>query len=143
MSPFLVRPALPADYPGIARIQTASPGAAQWPLGDYSNFTVLVALDGAEMVGFCAWRQTASDEAELLNLAVVPARRKLGVGMALLEELRQIARGALFLEVGAQNVAAAALYRKAGWREVSLRKDYYGQGNNAIVMKISSCYSPH
>ena len=137
-----IRAAGGADYPAVARIQAASPGAAQWPVGDYSNFVVLVAVAGGVAAGFCAWRQTAEDEAELLNLAVMPEARQQGVGLALLEALRRVARGTLFLEVAEGNGAARALYRKAGWEVVAVRKEYYGPGNNAIVMKITSCYSP-
>ncbi|NDJ09691.1 MAG: hypothetical protein EBY17_00650 [Acidobacteriia bacterium] len=33
-----IRVARVADYPAISRIQEASPEAAQWPVGDYSNY---------------------------------------------------------------------------------------------------------
>ena len=138
----LIGAAREADYPEVARIQAAAPEAAQWPLGDYSGFQVLVAWEGETALGFCAWRQTATDEAEMLNLAVSPAWRKRGAGRALVAELRRMAAGTIFLEVAEANTPARALYRKTGWVEVSQRKDYYGPGQNAIVMKNSSCYSP-
>jgi len=134
-----IKPATFADYPGVARIQALSPEAAQWPLGDYSNFEVVLALKNSAPAGFCAWRQTADDEAELLNMAVEPRMRRKGVATALLEDLRRRAKGSIFLEVEAGNTAAQTLYRRAGWEEVSVRKDYYGPGRNAIVMKKSSC----
>ena len=135
----LIRAAREADYPEVARLQAAAPEAAQWPLGDYSGFLVLLAWEGETAMGFCAWRQTAADEAEMLNLAVAPACRKRGAGRALVEELRRRAAGTIFLEVAEANTAARALYRKTGWVELSERKDYYGPGQNAIVMKNSSC----
>ena len=135
----LIRAAREADYPEVARLQAAAPEAAQWPLGDYSGFLVLVAWEGETALGFCAWRQTAADEAEMLNLAVAPACRKRGTGRALVEELRRRAAGTIFLEVAEANTAARALYRRTGWVELSERKDYYGPGQNAIVMKNSSC----
>jgi ribosomal-protein-alanine N-acetyltransferase len=128
-----------ADYPAIARIQMRVPEAAQWPLGDYSNYQLIVACVGADVVGFCAWRQTAADEAELLNLAVHPEYREKGIGTALAEELRRIAKGQIFLEVEEQNQVARRLYERAGWVELGVRNDYYGPGRNAIVMKIRSC----
>ncbi|HVW09682.1 MAG TPA: GNAT family N-acetyltransferase, partial [Bryobacteraceae bacterium] len=97
MSSIAVRSAAERDFPAIARIQLTSPEAAQWPLGDYSGFEVLLALlhEGRTEVpaGFCAWRQTSLDEAELLNLAVVPEFRRRGVASALLNALIQIAKG--------------------------------------------------
>ena len=135
----MIRAASEMDYPAVARIQAAVPEAAQWPLGDYSNFQVLVALAGSEAAGFCAWRQTAVDEAEMLNLAVAPPHRGKGVGRALVRELRRVAAGTIFLEVAEGNVAARALYEEAGWVEVARRKNYYSGAQDAIVMKNLSC----
>ena len=137
-----VRPATEHDFRAIGRIQQAAPEAAQWPLGDYSGTPVLIAFVGAIPAGFCAWRQTAPDEAELLNLAVDSTHRRRGVASALLTALCQTAAGTLFLEVAEHNSAAIALYLAHGWERVALRKGYYDQGKiNAIVMKKTSCYS--
>lgn len=134
-----VRPGTERDSPAIARLQALAPEAAQWPLGDYSGSSLLVAMIDGTPVGFCSWRQTASDEAELLNLAVDPAFRRRGVGRALLGALEKAASGAIFLEVAETNMPARVLYRKAGWKEIAVRKGYYDQGNiNGIVMKKGS-----
>jgi ribosomal-protein-alanine N-acetyltransferase len=134
-----IRPASPRDYPAIAEIQSACPQAAQWPIGDYSNFLVLIAFLGTAPAGFCAWRQLSGDEAELLNLAVAPEARRQGVAGALLEALRETATGHIFLEVAEKNTPAVELYRKFGWEPVALRKGYYDQGSaNAVVMKKGS-----
>lgn len=135
----LVRAAKASDYPAISRIQGASPDAAQWPVGDYSNYEVLLALCEGKPAGFCAWRQTAPDEAELLNLAVDPAFRRRGVADAILQELIRVANGDIFLEVAAPNTAARSLYGKLGWQGQGVRAGYYGQGTvDAVVMKRSS-----
>lgn len=134
----VVRRAAESDYPRIARIQQRCPEAAQWPVGDYSAYEILLALAGAVPAGFCAWRQTAPDEAELLNLAVDPDWRRRGVGAALLHALIGAARGDIFLEVAEPNAAAIALYTAAGWEAISLRRDYYRKDLNAIVMKKRS-----
>jgi ribosomal-protein-alanine N-acetyltransferase len=135
-----VRPANERDYAAIARIQQSSPEAAQWPVGDYSGFEVLLALasvEGASVpVGFCAWRQSTPEEAELLNLAVDPASRRRGVASALLAALAGAAKGSVFLEVAEPNLAAIALYEHHGWVRNGVRKGYYERGNvNAIVME--------
>ena len=135
-----VRLAAEADFRAIANIQAASPESAQWPLGDYSGTPVLLAFHGADAVGFCAWRQSAPDEAELLNLAVRPANRRTGVASALLHALEATARGTVFLEVSEHNAPAIALYRRHGWQQIGLRKGYYDQGKTGgIVMKKTSC----
>jgi ribosomal-protein-alanine N-acetyltransferase len=140
MSSIAVRPAAERDFPAIARIQQTSPEAAQWPVGDYSGFEVLLALlhEGRmpAPAGFCAWRQISADEAELLNLAVVPEFRRCGVASALLRTLRNEAKGTIFLEVAEPNSAAISLYEHHGWVSTGLRKGYYQNGMvNAIVME--------
>ena len=131
-----VRSAAESDYPAVARIQARCPEAAQWPAGDYSNFRVLLALAEGTPAGFCAWRQTLEDEAELLNLGVDPACRNRGVASALLAALEAAASGTLFLEVAENNVAALALYHKHGWQAIGLRRGYYSNGTiHAVVMK--------
>ena len=128
-----------ADYPAITRIQQRTPDAAQWPLGDYSGASLLVAAAGRELAGFCAWRQNLPDEAELLNLAVDPAFRRQGAAARLLEALAKTARGDIFLEVAESNTPAITLYERFGWERIGLRKGYYHQGKiNAIVMKKRS-----
>jgi ribosomal-protein-alanine N-acetyltransferase len=135
----VVRPARESDYPAIARIQCRCPETAQWPLGDYSGFPLLVALVLNIPVGFCSWRQTAPDEAEILNLAVDPDFRRRGVASALLNSVSAQARGTIFLEVAEPNRAAIALYEKLGWEHAGMRAGYYNHGTlNAVVMKKGS-----
>ncbi len=135
----LIRAAAEADYPAIARLQQTSPEAAQWPVGDYSGFRILFAVLEAEKgipAGFCAWRQSTPDEAELLNLAVSPDYRRRGVASSLLKALAREAAGDIFLEVAEPNEPAIRLYEHHGWVRAGVRKGYYGSGNvNAIVMQ--------
>lgn len=68
-------------------------------------------------------------DCEILALGVVPARRRQGMGSALLgslcaEACRQGAHG-IFLEVAADNLAARALYAAAGFAQIGCRRDYY------------------
>ena len=135
----VVRAGSERDYPVIARIQQLCPEAAQWPVGDYAGFHLLLATVDSVPAGFCAWRRTSREEAELLNLGVIPALRRHGVASALLEALIDEARGEIFLEVAEPNLSAIALYRKHGWAEIAVRPGYYDAGRtSAIVMKKSS-----
>jgi [ribosomal protein S18]-alanine N-acetyltransferase len=130
---------LERDFPIIARIQHHCPETAQWPLGDYAGFPLLVALVGAAHAGFCSWRQSSPDEAEILNIAVDPEWRRRGVGSALLNAVIERARGEIFLEVAEPNTAAISLYRKLGWTDAGVRPGYYNDGTvNAVVMKKRS-----
>lgn len=101
----------------------------------------LVARLDAAPAGFALYR-VAADEAELLSLAVLPAARRRGLGRALLRavQAQARARGAatLFLEVGAENRAAGALYRAAGFAVVGRRPGYYaaaGPAGDALLLR--------
>ena len=79
------------------------------------------------------------DEAEILSIAVAPARRGRGLARRLLElHLRRLAglgAGAVFLEVGERNVPACRLYKRAGFRQVGRRQGYYEGGSTALVLR--------
>ena len=81
-----IRPATQADLPEIARIQIASPEAARWKPDSYLAYDCLVATLYGRMAGFVVARQTTPGETEILNLAVAPEARRVGVGTALMHE---------------------------------------------------------
>jgi [ribosomal protein S18]-alanine N-acetyltransferase len=87
-----------------------------------------------------AFGRIAADEAEVLTLAVDPARRGQGLGAQLLADLtalflRDGARR-VFLEVGVDNLAARALYTSAGFREVGCRPGYFTASGQPAVDAI-------
>ena len=80
------------------------------------------------MSGFVLSRR-AADEAEILTIAVAPARRRKGIaGQLLATHLGRLAGAGvktLFLEVDSENQAALALYAGFDFRHVGTRKAYY------------------
>ncbi len=86
----------------------------------------------------------AVDEAHLLNISVRRDWQGRGVGRLLLDEAVAIARRhgmlSILLEVRPSNPRAAALYRRYGFIQIGLRKNYYPAANNqredAIVMRL-------
>ena len=92
----------------------------------------------AESDGFILAR-VAAGEAEILTLAVLPNRRRIGLGATLLAEAMReaAARGAqaVLLEVAEPNVAARALYAGFGFQEVGQRRHYYADGSDALVLR--------
>jgi ribosomal-protein-alanine N-acetyltransferase len=42
----------------------------------------------------------------------------------------------VYLEVRAGNVSARRLYKRFGFRELGVRRGYYGPGQDAIVMEL-------
>ena len=92
-----------------------------------------------QVIGYtCRWRVT--DEVHLLNVAVHPERRGLGHGRALVGAVvaeAEVARTrVVYLEVRAGNVIARRLYRQLGFRDLGVRRGYYGPGQDAIVMEL-------
>ena len=135
----------PEEAAEAARIHAAAfpPGPLRWSA---ARIAAHAAAPGAVALsrpgGFCLGR-VAADEAELLILAVDPARRRAGIGRALLADFAAAARAAgareAFLEVGADNAAARALYAAAGWTEAGRRRGYYaggGGGVDALVLRL-------
>ena len=84
---------------------------------------------GARTVLGYVGSQTCFEDADILNVAVLPAARRRGIGAALMRELevRLAPKGVerITLEVRASNVAAIALYTGLGYVQVGLRKGYY------------------
>ena len=128
----MVRLAHEADFAGMARLHRAS-FAQAWDaraLKDLADSGAMAILAGQSdgVQGFILAR-VAADEAEILTLAVAAQARRAGLGRALVVEaaMRAAHAGAirLFLEVGAGNGAARALYAGLGFVEAGRRKGYY------------------
>jgi len=90
-------------------------------------FAGIAVFDG-DPCGFHLSR-SAGGEAEIISIGAQPQARRHGVGGALLQNVFDVSRGsgatAVFVEVAADNVAAAALYRGAGFVQVGRRAGYY------------------
>ena len=96
---------------------------------------------GLPPVGFLlAW--LLGGDLEILTVAVAQARRRAGIGAALVEATTAEARARrcerVLLEVRASNAAALALYRSAGFTEDGLRRGYYSDPTeDAVLMSCS------
>jgi tRNA threonylcarbamoyl adenosine modification protein YeaZ/ribosomal-protein-alanine acetyltransferase len=77
--------------------------------------------------------------ADVLTLTVTDEHRRKGIGRELLRRLIDWSRTqkceAIMLEVRVGNEEAIPLYESFGFIEISRRKDYYGPGKTAIVMR--------
>jgi len=134
-----VRAARPADLAALAAMQAASPEAAQWHPGDYLHNDCLVCEVNGRVAGFLVTRQVGPGEREILNLAVDPAERRLGIAQMLLRHALALAETTWFLEVRASNQAAILLYESVGFRLAGRRSGYYQEpAEEAIVMRLVS-----
>jgi ribosomal-protein-alanine N-acetyltransferase len=84
--------------------------------------------------------RAAADEAEILTLAVTPGVRRGGIGYSLLTNgiavAGQLGAKAVFLEVSVANIAAQALYTKAGFIQAGQRPQYYSDRSDALVLRL-------
>ena len=94
------------------------------------------------IIGF-ALAKTAADEAELYQLAVLPAYRRRGIARRLLRELydalRERGAAMCFLEVRSGNREAIALYESEGFERISVRTCYYGDDDALIYWLGFEC----
>ena len=130
--------ATPIHAGALAAIHAAAfPPAERWDAAALAELLAMPAAFGVlDARGGFALARVAGGEAELLTLAVMPQARRQGIGRALVHVVRAKLDGApLFLEVAADNAAARALYRSAGLAECGRRRDYYGPGRDALVLR--------
>lgn len=75
-------------------------------------------------------------EASIDSIAVAPEYRRQGVAEKLIRAALEGFSGDVFLEVRQSNLAARELYKKLGFEEISVRRNYYERPDeDAIIMK--------
>lgn len=99
----------------------------------------LVAVDNDRVAGYVG-SQSVMGEADMMNLAVDPEYRRMGVGKKLVEKLidalSEEAVHSLTLEVRASNVGAISLYEKMGFQQVGCRPGYYSNPKeDALILR--------
>ena len=105
--------------------------------------------DHTVVKGFVLFSVTV-DSADLLYLYVPKAYRRSGIGANLLkyatEELFKRGVREIFLEVSSQNTPALTLYEGLGYDKIDLRKKYYKNGDDAVIMRLQlgqvGCLNP-
>jgi ribosomal-protein-alanine N-acetyltransferase len=143
VDPVSIEPMRRADLETVHRIDKRcfpTPWLHSAYLTELSNRSAcyLVARIGREVVGY-GGQWVIMDEAHITTLAVDPNHRSRKIGerllLALMEEAVLQGASRATLEVREGNRAAQNLYRKYGFRNAAIRKNYYtDNGENAIVM---------
>jgi ribosomal-protein-alanine N-acetyltransferase len=146
MSEIVIRAAVLDDLATVTEIERAS-FSDPWTYNsfrsalDEEHLHFHVALNDREVVGYAvSW--CVMDEAELANLAVVPAMRGRHVGAALLDRAIADAKLAgcavMHLEVRETNIPALALYGSRGFGQVGRRKKYYrAPVEDALILRAA------
>ena len=117
-----------------------------WTVGNFkdaltSGYQAQRLLAGDTLIGYFVAMKVV-DEVHLLNITVSLNHRSQGWGKLMLDALAVWSRGQgcawLWLEVRESNHRALQVYRRHGFKQVGLRKDYYPVGRGlreaALVM---------
>ncbi len=125
----------PMCEPDLAAVMEIEQAAYQYPWSHriFSDclrvgYSCWVFEDGDHLIGY-GIMSVAVGECHILNLCIRPSEQGAGYGRALLEFLLDMARernaDTAFLEVRPSNTSGLSLYRKVGFDEVGMRKNYY------------------
>ena len=104
-----------------------------------SKSKYFVAKQENEIVGF-AGILLIIDQVNIMNIVVKKDKRNFGIGSSLLEEIIRYSKihnaTSITLEVNEKNIPAIKLYKKYGFKQVGLRRKYYNNEDNAILMDL-------
>ena len=104
--------------------------------------TVLAAepAAGGAILGFVVY-WVIHDELHVLDVATAPEARRAGIGRALLVAALADGRGRgahrALLEVRRSNAPAIGLYRSLGFLHDTVRRRYYADGEDAVLMSLA------
>ena len=101
----------------------------------------VVALDETEsIIGYAGVFAPGGAEADVLTVGVVPNQRGKGIARQLMAQITdwasQQGSTAMMLEVKVDNLEAIGLYDSLGYSKLNIRKDYFGAGLDALVMRL-------
>jgi ribosomal-protein-alanine N-acetyltransferase len=141
-----VRDMVPADIPAVHELEERLFPVDAWPLQMFVDelsqpetrrYLIAEAPDG--IIGY-AGLMCIEPIADVQTIAVVPEYEGKGIGSALLRELisegRRRGAADLLLEVRADNPRAQQLYRRFGFEQIHVRRKYYRDGVDALIMRL-------
>ena len=143
------RAAIQLDLPVLVSMERVLFADSPWSMGQFkeefkgvpnSRYFLVATNDADQIVGYAAVLVVAPGvEADVLTVAVLPDYARQGIATHFMNELEKWSKGkqalAMMLEVGVENSGAIALYEKLGYQTIATRKNYYGQGLDAFVMR--------
>lgn len=143
------RPAIQLDLPVLVSMERVLFADSPWSMGQFkeefkgvpnSRYFLVATNEADQIVGYAAVLVVAPGvEADVLTVAVLPDYSRQGIATHFMKELEKWSKDkqalAMMLEVGVENSGAIALYEKLGYQTIATRKNYYGQGLDAFVMR--------
>jgi ribosomal-protein-alanine N-acetyltransferase len=143
------RAAIQLDLPVLVSMERVLFADSPWSMGQFkeefkgvpnSRYFLVATNNADEIVGYAAVLVVAPGvEADVLTVAVLPNYARQGIATHFMNELEKWSQNkqalAMMLEVGVENASAIALYKKLGYQTIATRKNYYGPGLDAFVMR--------
>lgn len=141
----IIRPITQSDITFLTSVRADFPDAwnedminSAFRSGNFYGFIAEETDNGTNLpVGFITY-SVSVDTADLQDVFVLKDYRKRGIGGALVKEFifgaQEKGAEKLFLEVRESNTVAQKLYLSTGFTKLSIRKKYYSDGENAIVL---------
>ncbi len=139
----MIRPAASSDVPALLALETDLFGPDAWSEAslrselDGPGRRAVVLVEGEVVVGY-AVTLLVGDVVDLQRIGVRPDRRRRGLAGLLLADGVAAARAGgadrMLLEVSAANEAAVAFYAARGFTRIDVRRGYYRDGTDALVL---------
>ena len=134
------------DIPVLVSLDKELFPYSPWSAGQYreeisapTRLFVVALDDASSVIGYAGVFAPGGAEADVLTVGVVPQHRGQGIARELMARITQwaIEEGsiAMMLEVKTDNVEAISLYESLGYVKLNVRKDYFGTGLDALVMR--------
>ena len=102
-----------------------------------SNFKCLMAIYKEEIIGYISFSHIFDIEIE--SIIVKSSYQRQVIGTLLLKYVFNFSKenkiNNVFLEVRKSNLAAISLYKKMGFKIISIRKKYYENTEDALILK--------
>lgn len=100
----------------------------------------LIAKSEGQVIGYAsAYLPAVGGDCDLMTIAVAPEFRRRGIAKHFISELEGWAKDrnadSMMLEVDVKNESAISLYSSLGYEKLNIRKNYYGYGKDAQIMK--------
>jgi ribosomal-protein-alanine N-acetyltransferase len=131
------------DIPRIAELEKRC-FSDPWTEADFLGclavpvYKTFLLEENGVLIGY-ACQSVVFEDSEILNIAVAPEYRGQRYGQLLMKMMLRTAMrlkaSNLFLEVRESNAPARGLYEFFAFKEYGVRKNYYPDGEDAILMK--------
>lgn len=135
------------DLDGVITIENECFASEAWSRESFEygfeteGYIFLCAEENGEITGYIAASHFI--DANIDSIAVKKEARRKGLAERLIKEAFKDIKADIFLEVRVSNLPARSLYKKLGFKEYRIRKDYYLNPCEDAVLMVKPCVEPN